>query len=168
MLPQINLSASGGSSALHAGDLFAAGTRSWSLGLNLLQPLFHAGALRHQQRASQAGMDKAAADWQQTVLVAFANVADTLQALQFDALALKAQTQAEQAAAKLLDLTQTQYQVGAINYIKLLDAQRQHRQSRIALIQARSARLADTAALYAALGGSWQQSQQAQTPASPE
>jgi outer membrane protein TolC len=37
----------------------------------------------------------------------------------------------------------------------VLDATRQYQQARIGLIQARAARLADTAALYASLGGGW-------------
>ncbi|MBS0431379.1 MAG: efflux transporter outer membrane subunit [Proteobacteria bacterium] len=156
MLPQLTLSGSGGSQALHSGDLFSAGTGAWSLGLGLLQPIFHGGELLHKKRAAQAAMDAAVADWQQTVLTAFQNVADSLQALDFDAQGLAAQNTAEQAASKRLDLTRTQYQVGAVDYLSLLDAERQFQQSRIALIQARAARLSDTAALYAALGGGWQ------------
>ncbi|HEY3521574.1 MAG TPA: efflux transporter outer membrane subunit [Rhodanobacteraceae bacterium] len=155
MLPQITLSGSGGSQALKSGDLFSAGTSAWSLGLNLLQPIFHGGELLHKKRAAQAAMDAAAADWQQTVLTAFQNVADSLQALDFDAQGLAAQNTAEQAASKQLDLVRSQYQVGAVDYLRLLDAERQYQQSRIALIQARAARLSDTAALYAALGGGW-------------
>src|SRR5690348_2040662 len=155
MLPQLTLSGSAGSQALHAGDLFSAGTGAWSLGLNLLQPIFHGGELLHRKRAAQAGMDRAVADWQQTVLTAFQNVADTLQALDLDAQGLAAQNTAEQAASKRLDLTRTQYQVGAVDYLTLLDAERQYQQARIALIQVRAARLSDTAALYAALGGGW-------------
>ena len=155
MLPQLTLSGSLGSQALHSGDLFSAGTTAWSLGLSLLQPIFHGGQLLHQKRAAQAGMDRAVADWQQTVLTAFQNVADALQALDFDAQGLAAQNTAEQAASKRLELTRTQYQVGAVDYLTLLDAERQYQQSRIALIQARAARLSDTAALYAALGGGW-------------
>ena len=156
MLPQITLSGSAGSQALHAGDLFSAGTGAWSLGLGLTQPLFHGGELLHKKRAAQAGLDKALADWQQTVLVAFQNVADALQALQYDAQGLAAQAIAEGAAAQQLALTRQQYQVGATGYLNLLDAERSYQQARIALIQARTARLADTAALYAALGGGWQ------------
>jgi len=85
MLPQITLSGSAGSQALRAGDLFSAGSGAWSLGLGLTQPLFHGDELRHRKRAAQAGLDKAVADWQQTVLLAFQNVADALQALQYDA-----------------------------------------------------------------------------------
>src|SRR5690348_1001162 len=155
MLPQLTLSGSLGSQALHSGDLFSAGTTAWSLGLNLLQPIFHGGELLHRKRAAQAGMERVLADWQQTVLTAFQNVADTLQALDFDAQGLAAQNTAEQAASKRLELTRTQFQVGAVDYLALLDAERQYQQSRIALIQSRAARLSDTAALYAALGGGW-------------
>ena len=155
MLPQLTLSGSLGSQALHSGDLFSSGTTAWSLGLSLLQPIFHGGELLHRKRAAQAGMERAVADWQLTVLTAFQNVADALQALDFDAQGLAAQNTAEQAASKRLELTRTQYQVGAVDYVTLLDAERQYQQARIALIQSRAARLADTAALYAALGGGW-------------
>jgi len=157
MLPQITLSGSAGSQAASAGDLFAAGSRAWSLGLGLTQPLFHGGELRHRKRAAEAGLDKALADWQQTVLVAFQNVADALQALEYDAQGLAAQSAAEDAAAQRLALSRRQYGAGATGYLDLLQAQRDHQRARIALIQARTARLADTAALYAALGGHWQQ-----------
>ncbi|HET9817748.1 MAG TPA: efflux transporter outer membrane subunit [Rhodanobacteraceae bacterium] len=155
MLPQLTLSGSAGSQALQAGDLFSAGTGAWSIGLNLLQPLFHGGELLHKKRAAEAGMDMALADWRQVVLVAFQDVADALQALQFDANALDAQSTSERDANKLLELTRTQYRVGAVNYLNLLAAEQQYQQARIGLIQARTARLADTAALYAALGGGW-------------
>ncbi len=159
LLPQISLSASAGSQALQAGDLFSAGTRAWSLGLGLTQPLFHGGELRHRKRAAQAGLDKALADWQQTVLVAFQNVADALQALEYDAQGLAAQATAESVTSQQLMLTREQFQMGATGYLNLLNAERSYQQSRIALIQARAARLADTAALYAALGGGWQDRQ---------
>ena len=41
------------------------------------------------------------------------------------------------------------------NYLNLLDAERSYQQAHITLIQARAARLSDTAALYTALGGGW-------------
>lgn len=157
MLPQVSLSASAGSSALHADELFAAGTGAWSVGASLLQPLFHGGELRHRRRAAQAAMEQASADWQQVVLTAFRNVADSLQALEYDARSLEAQATAARDAEQLLSLTRTQYRVGATGYLALLAAEQQFQESRIALIQARASRLADTAALYTALGGDgWQ------------
>ncbi len=156
MLPSITLSGGASSQALHAGDLFTSGTGTWSIGLNILQPLFHGGELLHKKRAAEAGMDAALANWRQTVLVAFQNVADSLQALEYGAQSLQALATAEQDAAKLLALTRSQYRVGAAGYLKLLSAEQTWQEARAALIQARAARLADTAALYAALGGGWQ------------
>lgn len=166
MLPQISLSGSGGSQALNRSDLFSAGTGVWSLGLNLTQPLFHGGQLLHQKRAAQAGLDKAAADWQQTVLTAFQNVADALQALQYDAQTLAAQTAAERAASQRLGLARQQYQLGATGYLDLLDAERSYQQALITQIQARASRLSDTAALYTALGGGWRSDASQTGPAS--
>ena len=171
MLPQLTLSAGAGSQALESGNLFTSGTNFWSLGLNILQPLFHGGQLLHQKRAAEAGMDKAMADWQLAVLTAFQNVADALQALVYDADALKAQASAEHDAAQLLALTREQFRIGAIDYVTMLAAQQRYQQARIALIQARAARLADTAALYAALGGGWQQASDVastDTPSEPK
>jgi NodT family efflux transporter outer membrane factor (OMF) lipoprotein len=157
LYPQITLSASLGSQALHVDDLFGAGSKAWSLGANLLQPLFHGGTLRAQQRAAQAALDKAAADYQSTVLAAFQNVADALRALELDAENLQAQADAEHSAQRSLELVRYQYNGGAASYLQVLDATRQFQQARIGLVEARAARLADTAALYTALGGGWQE-----------
>ena len=155
LLPQITLSGSLGSQALNTGDLFAGGTKAWSIGAGLLQPLFHGGTLRAEKRAAEAGLERAAADYQTTVLGAFQNVADSLHALELDAENLRAQFDAEQSAKKSLDLVNIQYKEGAASYLQVLDATRQYQQARIGLIQARAARLSDTAALYASLGGGW-------------
>jgi NodT family efflux transporter outer membrane factor (OMF) lipoprotein len=161
LFPQITLGGSLGSQALDADDLFGAGSKAWSVGLNLLQPLFHGGSLRAQKRAAEAGLDKAAADYRTTVLSAFRDVADSLYALELDAENLQAQAEAEHSAQRSLELVRTQYDDGAASYLQVLDATRQHQQARIGLIQARAARLADTAALYVALGGGWQGAQTA-------
>jgi len=89
-------------------------------------------------------------------------VADSLQALDYDAQSLRAQSVSERDADKLLSLTRAQYRVGAVDYLTLLSAERQYQQARIAEIAARASRLADTAALYAALGGGWKASSESQ------
>ena len=59
------------------------------------------------------------------------------------------------AAFASLDLARRQYQLGAIDYLTLLNAQRTWQQARISLVQAEANRYADTAALFQALGGGW-------------
>ena len=95
------------------------------------------------------------AQYKQTILQAFQNVADTLQALENDAKQLHIQTDAEQAAWQTLKLTKVQYKVGAVGYLNLLNAENQYQQARIGRIQAEATRYADTAALFQALGGGW-------------
>lgn len=150
--PQINLSASYGSQALATGALFGAGSMIWSLAGQLAQPLFNAG-LKAGTHAAEAGMQAAGANYQQTVLTAFRNVADALRQLDNDALTLQAQAAADAAAQASLDLTLQQNKLGAVSYLQLLTAQQQAQQARIGLIAAQAARLADSAALYQAMGG---------------
>jgi NodT family efflux transporter outer membrane factor (OMF) lipoprotein len=154
-LPQITLSANGGSSALTIGSLFGPGTAFWTLAGNLAQTIFDAGTLRHKQRAAEAAFDQAAAEYKQTVLTAFQNVADTLEALKSDADALKATAASESAAKASLTIARRQLQAGSVNYLALLTAENVYQTALIARTQAEAARFADTAALFQALGGGW-------------
>jgi len=155
MFPQLTINGNYGSQATAIADLFSGGTGIWSIGAGLVQPLFRGGQLTAKRRAAIAAYDQAEAQYRQTVLTAFQNVADVLRALEQDALALKAQAEAERTAADSLEIARNQYELGAANYLTLLNAERQHQQARLTLAQARAARFADTAALFQALGGGW-------------
>ncbi len=155
LYPQITLTGSYGFSAASAGDLFNSNSVIWNIAAGALQPIFHGGTLTAKRRAAIAAYDEAAAQYRLTVLQAFQNVADVLRALETDARTLKAQADAEAAARDTFDLTQKEFQLGAVSYLSLLNAERQYQQSQIGLIQAQAARFADTAALFQALGGGW-------------
>jgi len=157
MFPQLTLSGSYGVASTTTSNLFDPGKVIWNIGANVLQPIFHAGQLQARKRGAEAAYDQAFAQYQQTVLGAFQNVADVLFALEFDAVALKAQADAEAAARESLDMTVKQLQFGSASQLALLNAQRQYEQARIGLVQAQAARYADTAALFQALGGGWWQ-----------
>jgi NodT family efflux transporter outer membrane factor (OMF) lipoprotein len=155
MLPTFPLSASYGAEAGTLASLFSPASAIWSIGGNILQPIFHGGELLHKKRASEAAFDAAAAQYRSTVLGAFQNVADSLRALQSDAAALKAQVAADRAAADSLKLSRDQFNAGAISYLSLLTAEQTYQQTKLALVQAEAQRFADTAALFQALGGGW-------------
>lgn len=152
-LPNISLTATVGSSALTAGTLFKAGTGFWSIGADLLQPVFRGATLMHQQRAAEATYDQAAAQYRSVVLLAFQNVAAALHAIEADAKALQAASATERAARKSLTIAQKQWRLGAIGYPAVLQARQAYQQATIALIPARAARYTDTVALFQALGG---------------
>jgi NodT family efflux transporter outer membrane factor (OMF) lipoprotein len=154
-LPNIALTAALGSAALDTATLFKAGSGFWSIGADLVQPIFHGGSLMHQERAAEAAYDQAAAQYRGTVLAAFQNVADTLHAIDADAKVLRAATAAERAANHSLDIAQRQRELGQIGMPAVLQAEQARQQTVIALAQARAARYADTVALFQALGGGW-------------
>jgi NodT family efflux transporter outer membrane factor (OMF) lipoprotein len=155
LYPQITLTGNYGSETTDLGSLFDRGTSVWNMTAGLLQPLFHGGELTARRSAAEAAYDQAAAQYRETVLQAFQNVADVLRALDSDAVALAAQAEAQAAAAETLDLTEKEFRLGAVSYLSLLNAERQYQQARILRIQAQALRFADTAALFQALGGGW-------------
>jgi NodT family efflux transporter outer membrane factor (OMF) lipoprotein len=153
MYPNLQLTGSFGAQSNRAGALFDPASRLWNMAAGLVAPLFAGGTLRAQEHATQAAYRAVFADYQSTVLGAFRNVADVLRALQHDATLLDAQARAMHDAQQALRLVETQYQTGAVDYVSLLTSQTQYQNTRIALVQAQAQRLADTAALYLAMGG---------------
>jgi len=154
-LPQITLSGNDGSTALAISKLFAPGTNAWLIAANVVQPVFDGGTLRHKQRAAEEAWVQAVEQYRSVVLTAFQNVADALRALQADAHALSAAVAAEQAAQRSFDLVRRQLDQGQVSLPILLGAQQAYLQTSLARVQAEAARLADTIALFQALGGGW-------------
>ena len=154
-LPNIQLTADAGRTALAIGQLFKSGTGFWSVGADLTAPIFNGGTLKHQQRAAEATYLQTSEQYRSTVLTAFQNVADTLAALEHDAEGLKAAAAAANAAKVTLDLSELQWHAGTASYLSLLSAEQANQQARINLVVAQANRYADTAALFQALGGGW-------------
>jgi outer membrane protein TolC len=84
------------------------------------------------------------------------NVANVLAALNADARALSAALLAEKAASENLDLSRKLVEQGHVSAPLLLAAQQAYLQTKTARIDAQAAQLADTVALFQALGGGWQ------------
>ena len=154
-LPQFSLDASLGGQASRITQMFWSSGTFWSVVGNASAPLFDAGTLKHRQNAAEQALAQAAAQYRSTVLTAFQNVADTLHALYSDADALSAAVAVENAAKVTLRVSRQQYQAGYASYLSVLSAQAAYQQAVITRVQAQSARLGNTAALFQALGGGW-------------
>lgn len=154
-LPSFVLTGDVGSMSLVFTRMFSAGTGFWDLGGGVTQTVFDGGTLLHKERAAKAEYLQASEQYRSTVLTAFQNVADTLNALEQDADGLKTAANARDAANVTLDLTKKQYQTGYANYLSLLSAEQAYQQAVMNLVQAQTNRYADTAALFQALGGGW-------------
>jgi NodT family efflux transporter outer membrane factor (OMF) lipoprotein len=163
-LPNIQLTAAAGSTALAISQVFTSGTGFWGVAASLTAPIFEGGQLLHQERAAKAAYVEAAQQYRGTVLSAFQNVADALVAVQQDAQGLQAAAAAAVAATRTLDLSQLQLQHGYIGVFELLAAEQAYQQAQMALALAQANRFADSAALYQALGGGWWQELGLNTP----
>ncbi|WP_367394857.1 efflux transporter outer membrane subunit [Cupriavidus sp. Agwp_2] len=156
LYPQVTLSASGGSQATAARDLFSS-LNVWSLAAGLVQPVFRGGELQARKRAAEAAYEQALAAYQQAVLQGLQDVADSLRALEADAATLRERADNARQARDTLTVVSEQYRLGGVSQLAVLDAEREARQASLDLAQSRADRLADSAALLQALGGGWWQ-----------
>jgi NodT family efflux transporter outer membrane factor (OMF) lipoprotein len=154
-LPNIALSANGGSAAPNYAQVFASGAGFYTLAGSATAPIFDGLTLYHKQKAAEAALEQAEAQYRAAVITAFQNVADALRALQSDARALKAALRAEVAAKASLDIVQQQLNAGQVNQLAVLNAQQTYLTAAVIRVQTEANRLSDTAALFMALGGAW-------------
>jgi len=154
-LPNITLSANGGSAAFNWPQTFAPGTGFFTLGAAAAAPIFDGLTLYHKQKAAEAALEQAEAQYRATVITAFQNVADALRALQADAKAMRAARRAEDTAKASLDIVGKQLNEGQVNQLAVLNAQQTYLNAAVVRVQTEANRMADTAALFMALGGSW-------------
>lgn len=151
--PRLSLTASGGTTSTELEDLVEDDFRVWSLGANLLAPLFRGGALRSELLRQQALRAEALAAYGGAVLRAFAEVEDVLAA---DALLDErraALAAAAHHAAQARDLARQRYQLGLTDFLAVADGQRQAFLAGSTLIAVDRARLDNRIDLFLALGG---------------
>src|SRR5580698_10428557 len=155
LYPSITLSAGISASSLNGGELFSPAGLVWSVAAGLAQPIFDGGMREAERRAALAAFKASAADYQQTVLQAFGQVADILQALKHDTDLLVAQSRALSMASEAVRLQRINYGSGGSGIIGLLDAQRQYQQAQLGYVRAEAQRYQDTVQLLVAMGGGW-------------
>jgi NodT family efflux transporter outer membrane factor (OMF) lipoprotein len=153
LYPKIELTASVGQQSLKADQLFDSTNNAWSIIGRFTAPIFDGGTLRAEKRAAVDAMRASAATYEQTVLEAFAQVADLLEGLDHDAEQLDAQDHAQQAAQSSLELARISYKEGNAGVLQVLDAERSYQQARLGYVRAVAQRYLDTVQLFLALGG---------------
>jgi NodT family efflux transporter outer membrane factor (OMF) lipoprotein len=154
-LPNVLISANGGSTSYNFAQAFAPGTGFYTLAAGVTAPIFDGFTLYNKQKAAEAALDQADAQYRATVITAFQQVADALRAVQADARAFKAAVHSEDTAKASLDIVRKQLKEGQVNQLALLTAQQTYLQAVNVRVVAEANRLSDTAALFVALGGGW-------------
>ncbi len=165
MFPSFTLSGSYGRSSTVLKGLVDGENTFWGIGANITEPLLNGGTLNAKRRSAIYSRDQSRALYRQTVLAAFAQVADLIRAIEHDTELLQAESRAIDDARLSLDLVQANYKAGSVSYVPVILADIQYRQAKIGYLQAQARQLQDTTALYVALGGGWQHDQEARKKA---
>ncbi|MBY0428719.1 MAG: efflux transporter outer membrane subunit [Alphaproteobacteria bacterium] len=151
--PSINLTASTALQSIAVNTLFSGASLATNLIGGVAAPLFHGGALEAQKNKARDAYDASLASYQQTVVVAFGQVADTLRTLSYDADTLKSQKRALDIATASLTLQRISYKSGKSDLLQLLNASRAAQQARLGYVKAQSQRYQDIVQLFIAMGG---------------
>lgn len=162
--PRLTLSGGLSSDRTRIEDVLGQGINVWNVGIALVQPLLRQSELKARQREAVAAYDEALAAYRESVLTGVANVADALRALEQDAHALAARSEQAREAARAYAITRERYALGGVSQIELIDAERTRLAAELERSQAAAARLADTAALFQAMGGGWWAANEGGTP----
>jgi NodT family efflux transporter outer membrane factor (OMF) lipoprotein len=126
----------------------------WGVLGGVVAPVFTGGALCAEKRKTELGYEAAMAQYQQTVLMAFGQVADSLAALTNDSETVALQQETVHLADTALKLSYKSYEIGSIGLMQVQDSQRTLARAELGLIRAKRQQFLDTAQLFVALGGS--------------
>ena len=155
LYPSINLTGSLTQSALTPEKIFQPQSTAYNLGAALAAPIFDGGRRRAEREAARAAARADLAAYQETVLTAFNQVADRLQALANDDETAAANAKTLRAAEEYLRLARIALRAGAIGVQPIVDAERQLADARRTVVATDTRRALDTIQLIIASGARW-------------
>jgi multidrug efflux system outer membrane protein len=155
LFPDISLTGFAGTLSTALQHLFSTGFGAISA--LITQPVFHGGANLANLDLADAQKRIQIARYEQTIQVAFREVADALVARETYERELAAQVAQVAAQQARSDLTLQRYGAGVASYLEVLSAQNDLYAAQQRLIVLRADRLTNLADLYRALGGGWRE-----------
>ncbi|MHA6909992.1 efflux transporter outer membrane subunit [Ralstonia pseudosolanacearum] len=157
--PQLQLTGGFGFESHDIGDLLKWSSRTWLLGplvgTALSLPIFDGGARSAGVKQARAAYEENVANYREAVLVAFREVEDNLSDLRLLADQSKVQDDAVRASTRAAQLSRTRYNAGSVNYLDVIDAERNMLSAQRVAVQLAGGRVNATVGLVKALGGGW-------------
>ncbi len=151
--PQISLTGSFGYISNELDNLVSRDNRTWSIGPSLYLPLFDFGRNRGNLTVAEARENAAVAQYESAIEAAFREVADALAGRRWLAEQIAAQAENVATLRRIADLARERYAEGVVNYLQVLDAERNLFDAEQAFIQVKRAQIQNLVSLYIALGG---------------
>lgn len=154
-LPTLTLTGAAGLQSSDLDDLGESGANFWSIGGNLLGPLFEFGRNVRRVEVEKARTEQAILGYERTVLGAYRDVDDALAALQTGAVEYDARRRQVESARAAARLSRARYEGGVTSYLEVLDSERSLFSSELQASSTLQQRYAALVQLYKALGGGW-------------
>lgn len=153
--PQFTISGGGGFQSTALSSLVSAPSAFWSLGGDLLQPIFNGGRNRANLAAQKAVYDQSVANYRESVLTAFQQVEDGLSGLNSLAQAAQSQTTAVTDARRALEIANNRYIGGLTTSLDVITAQSVLLTNERLATQLLGQQMVTSVLLVKALGGGW-------------
>jgi multidrug efflux system outer membrane protein len=151
--PRLSLTASTGLASPELSNLFDDGTSIWSIGPNLVLPIFQGGANVANLSYAKAQRELYVSQYELAIQTAFKEVADALAIRGTIQDQLSAQRALVDAAADSYQLAEARYTKGVDTFLNALDAQRTLYNAEKSLVSARLTASDNVVTLYRVLGG---------------
>lgn len=155
LLPSFQLTGSLGYETEEFDDLLDSDGKTWILEIDVITPLFNAGARRAELSAAESRFNQARLTYQKAVLESLKEVSDSLNQFHKATEALTALLDLKASTEEYLRLAELRYRNGVLAYIDVLDARRQLFDAQISVTGARENQFFALVNLYKAVGGGW-------------
>ncbi|QOJ36364.1 MAG: efflux transporter outer membrane subunit [Nitrospira sp.] len=153
--PSLSITGQGGLQSVEFANWFTGNSAYYSIGPSVTLLIFQGGTNMARLDAAHSRYQQMLEGYQQTILLAFREVADLLVSIQARTEQVARQREQVAAASSAVSLAEVRYRKGLVNYLDVLDAQRTQLAAETQLTQTERARLTDMVGLYKALGGGW-------------
>ena len=156
LYPKISLTASGGTSSDELESLMNNNFLLWSLGVNLVQPVFDGGRLQSNVNLAKAQAAESVMLYRSTVLSAFSEVESALAASEAYRDREARLASAERNAREAVILVDNRYEGGVEAFLAVRDSQQRLVEAQSQLVAVRRMRLEYRVNLHLALGGGFE------------
>ena len=155
LYPKFKLSGSIGLESLSSGNLFSAGSRTYSFGPSITLPIFDGGVIRQNIEVQSALQEQYLFAYESTVLNALEEVENALVAYSEEQYRRQSLIEATMAARQAVELAKNKYQAGLTDFSSVLDAERSLLSFQDELAQSEGTVTSNLIRLYKAAGGGW-------------
>lgn len=155
LFPRISFQGLIGFATTRASDFGGRNSQEYQLGVGLNWPLLDFGRVRSRIAASEARAQQSLASYEQTVATALEETDGALSGFTRSAQQADRLAEAARSAEEAQKLARIRFDAGVVDFLVVLDAERQTLSARDALVQSQVGQATSLVAVYRALGGGW-------------